>query len=133
MLKEPSLIQKNNQENNQDVQEKLVKREESVNYETESGHEDDTQEKIAQVRSWLEKEHSTETEFTEAVKNLQEGIKNEKKEIGTFGMLRGLWASTPPEAKMDIISDFIFNPNRLKQRYHEEKYFQQNLKSRWNK
>ncbi|PLX27851.1 hypothetical protein C0583_01280 [Candidatus Parcubacteria bacterium] len=59
MLKEPSLIQKNNQENNQDVQEKLVKREESVNYETESGHEDDTQEKIAQVRSWLEKEHST--------------------------------------------------------------------------
>jgi hypothetical protein len=93
-----------------------------------------TKKRIASVRDLIgdkPEAYTRETEFMRAVEDLLDA--EPEKEKGQFGMMRELWSVIPPEARMDLISDFIFNPNAIRQRYYTEKTFQENLNSGWRK
>lgn len=107
------------------------------NYESDEKIREETEvihQKIASVRELINHEperHVKESEFVRAVEELVD--REPEKEKGQIGMLRELWGITPGEVKMDLISDFIFNPNAIRQRYYTERSFQDNLKSKWKK
>lgn len=80
---------------------------------------------------------TNQPELDRLVKNLQKLDKIKEKmmeaEKGTFSMIRELWGTTPPDCRLALIGEFIFYPNELKTRYHNERNFQRNLKNRWKK
>lgn len=88
-----------------------------------------TKKRIQEVRAWLKKSCPEEKKI---IKSLETEEKEEK-EKGTLGMLRELWGATPSDCRTALIGEFIFNPNALKNRYYQEKYFQSNLKNSWKK
>ena len=96
--------------------------------------DDETSEKIEEVRSWLEAEQPGERGILDAVDAMQKEIQLEKKvekEKGAFAMMKELWGVTAPDRRAQLIGEFIFNPNALKSRYNQEKYFQENLEKGW--
>ena len=56
-----------------------------------------------------------------------------EKPVSRFAMLKALLKVVPPEARVDMISDFVFNKERLAERYEEEVKFQENLGSGWER
>ncbi len=93
-----------------------------------------TRERIASVRELIghkPEAYKRESEFVRAVDDLLDA--EPEKEKGQIGMMRELWSVTPPEARVNLISDFIFNPNAMRQRYYTEKTFKDNLNSGWKK
>jgi hypothetical protein len=49
----------------------------------------------------------------------------------TWNMFLKLWKVIPTDCRWTLIEEFIFNPNALKCRYHNEMLFQEELASRW--
>lgn len=46
-------------------------------------------------------------------------------------MLRSLWGVVPADCKGALISEFLFNPAALRDRFERERAFQKNLTYRW--
>jgi hypothetical protein len=46
-------------------------------------------------------------------------------------MFQALWSVIPKDCHWALIEEFIFNPNALENRYHNEMLFQEELASRW--
>jgi len=44
---------------------------------------------------------------------------------------RYLWVRTKVDCRMGLIEEFLFDPSALKQRYFEERKFEQSLAGRW--
>ena len=98
----------------------------------EKRREENTDERIEQVLSWLNNSKSRRPEFARAVEELK-AAKPEREKKGTFGMFRELWSVTSNDCKAALIGEFIFNPNALKARYFEEMNYRRNMKGRWRK
>jgi len=51
--------------------------------------------------------------------------------MNSWKMFKKLWSVLPKDCRLALIEEFLFNPNKLETRYHNEIGFQQTLQSRW--
>ena len=89
---------------------------------------EDTRMRIEEVRAWLDENYPQEQKI---IKSLE--AEKKEKERSPLSMLRELWKTTPSDCRASLVGEFIFNPGALKNRYYQEKYFQDSLKDHWAK
>lgn len=52
-------------------------------------------------------------------------------EPNTFRMIRDLWKVAPTDCRAELLYEFIFEPQALRNRWREEERFRENMNKAW--